>query len=467
MKTIINKYRNATVVLLGYFVLSLFLVGCEDFVEVDEPSGQIYSDSVFEDEESATAAVTSLYGKLRDNVLITGHPYGLTVLMGFYADELDYYGPPGFPVDRFYRHQIIASNDLVKNLWDSSYHLIYMCNSALEGIENSQILTQEVKEHLKGEALFVRSLTHFYLVNLFGAIPYVTTTDYTINQQVSRMETNVVYHHILNDLILAKSYLGEADITGERIRANSYAVSALLARVYLYLEDWEAAEIESSTVINASSLYYFGGQVADEFLKDSPATILQLKPKNEGDNTLEAITFIFISGPPVSKALNPEFVASFEANDQRRANWILEVSDGNEVWYAPYKYKLLENTGTSMEYSIVLRLAEQHLIRAEARAQLGDVNGAKADVNTIRNRVGLLDTSATTPSELLDVILKERRAEFFTEHGHRWFDLKRSFMADDVLSPIKPNWRTTDILLPLPEIEILMNPNLAPQNPGY
>lgn len=467
MKTIINIFRNDIHVLFGCFFISLLLVGCEDFVEADGPTGQMYSENVFEDEETATAAVTSLYGKLRDNVLLTGNQYGLSVLMGLYADELDYYGAPGLPVDWFYRHQIIASNEVVKNLWDSSYNLIYICNSALEGIENSETLSQEIKEQLMGESLFVRSLTHFYLVNLFGDIPYITTTDYTVNQHVPRMETDMVYTQILNDLILAKTYLENVGISGERIRANKYVVSALLARIHLYFENWEAAENESSLVINASSLYYFEGNISNEFLKESQATIFQLKPKNEGENTIEAGTFIFTSGPPVLMALNPEFVESFETNDLRREQWVLEVNEGNEIWYAPYKYKLWENTGTSMEYSIVLRLSEQVLIRAEARAHLGMINGAIEDVNTIRNRVGLMDTSATTASDLLSVILKERKAELFTEHGHRWFDLKRTSMAGEVLSPLKPNWRSTDILLPLPEAELLLNPNLAPQNPGY
>lgn len=464
MKAIIKVNRNNQIFILSLFCL--LWLGCEDFVTIDDPKGQIFHDEVFNNEATATAAITTLYGTLRDNVLLTGNQYGLNTLMGFYADELDYYGAPGQPVDAFYRHQILASNAVVKTLWDSSYNLIYMSNSALEGIEASEQLPIEAKQQLKGEALFVRALTHFYLTNIFGAIPYITTTNYVANQDAARMDTELVYESLLNDLNSAKNLLTESYVGGERIRANTYAVSALMARIYLYRQMWEEAETESSLIINTSSL--FGLEtVENEFLKESTSAILQLKPKNEGDPTHEASSFIFTSGPPVIMALSPQFVESFTTNDLRRQNWVLEVADGNEIWYAPNKYKYYETTSTSMEYSIVLRLAEQYLIRSEARAHLGDLSGAAHDLDMIRNRAGLPNTGAVSEMDLLQGILDERRFELFTEQGHRWFDLKRLGQAEPILSSIKPNWRGTDVLFPIPELELSTNPYLAPQNPGY
>lgn len=85
----------------------------------------------------------------------------------------------------------------------------------------------------------------------------------------------------------------------------------------------------------------------------------------------------------------------------------------------------------------------------------------------IRSRAGLAASWAVTQADLLDVILKERRVELFTELGHRFFDLKRFGAADGLLGAVKPNWEATDVLLPIPETEILRNPNLGSQNPGY
>src|SRR5690606_31622090 len=111
--------------------------------------------------------------------------------------------------------------------------------ATLEGVENSQGLPEPVKNQLKGEALFIRSLTHFYLANLFGDVPFVTTTDYSINSQVVRTPVAQVMESIVNDLTMAKNILSESYSTNERIRANKWVASALLARVYLYQEQWQ------------------------------------------------------------------------------------------------------------------------------------------------------------------------------------------------------------------------------------
>ncbi|RNL90330.1 RagB/SusD family nutrient uptake outer membrane protein [Sinomicrobium pectinilyticum] len=433
---------------------------------MDAPFGQLPHEEVFKDEATATSAVTTLYAKLRDEVLICGGQTGVGFLMGLYADELDYYALAQ-PAETFYRHQVIASDITVNNLWNSAYNMVYMSNSVLEGLENSQSLAEETKNQLKGEALFVRALVHFYLVNLFGDVPYITITNYRENDKVTRTPEIEVYENIVEDLTKAKSLISNTYITGERTRPNKWVVSALLARVYLYLEQWQDAEIESSQVINTTTLYDLQVSIDEVFLKESPSAIWQLKPKNEGDNTAEGTLFFLSSGPPQISALNPALVQEMEDGDLRKQHWISEVTDGNTTWYFPYKYRQNQNTGTSLEYSIVFRLAEQYLIRAEARARQGNVPGAQQDINVMRERAGLSDITASSTEELIQVILKERRFELFTEHGHRWFDLRRSGLAGQVLAPVKPGWTPTDILLPIPEAELLMNPNLQPQNQGY
>ena len=120
-----------------------------------------------------------------------------------------------------------------------------------------------------------------------------------------------------------------------------------------------------------------------------------------------------------------------------------------------------------MEYSIVLRLAELYLIRAETFTHLGDLETAKTDLNKIRNTAGLPDTTASTQQEVLEAILQERRVELFTEFGHRFFDLKRFGKLDEVLGAVKNGWNSNDSLFPIPESELMLNPNLSPQNPGY
>jgi hypothetical protein len=165
--------------------------------------------------------------------------------------------------------------------------------------------------------------------------------------------------------------------------------------------------------------------------------------------------------------LSAALINDFELGDQRKEQWVKSVSNGTETWFHTNKYKEKSSTSGSVEYSILFRLAEQYLIRAEARVQQGDLIGAKEDLNKIRITAGLAETTASSQQDILSAILKENRVEFFTELGHRFFDLKRANKLNEVLTPIKPGWTSTDNLMPLPESELSLNPNLKPQNPGY
>lgn len=126
------------------------------------------------------------------------------------------------------------------------------------------------------------------------------------------------------------------------------------------------------------------------------------------------------------------------------------------------------SAGNISEYYTPLRLAEQYLIRAEARANQDNLNGAVDDLNVIRKRAVLTTLlNSLTQAQVLAAVAQENRIEFFAEWGHRWLDLKRTGQADAVLGSLKgSNWQTTDQLYPIPISEILRDPNLE-QNPGY
>ncbi|WP_281228066.1 RagB/SusD family nutrient uptake outer membrane protein [Flavobacterium aquiphilum] len=447
-------------------VLFLFL-SCDSFTQVDLPSSQLNADDVFEDKATATAALTEIYSNLRDNGVLTGYPSGVSCQLGLYCDELDFYGIPASGNASFFNNGLLPSTSDVSLLWSRSYTQIYAANAVIEGVTHSTVLSHSDRDKIIGEALFIRALVHFYLVNLFGDIPYITQTDYLQNKAVKRMSVQAVYQNIKDDLTEA-SLLMTADYpTTERVRPNKWAAKALLARVLLYLQQWDQASEEASAVIIQSSLYRMPTDIIKVFLKDSPSTIWQFMPSAAGANTREGSLFIFQTGPPPSFALTNGFVSSFDANDLRKLNWIRKVTTGTNSWYHAYKYKQSTSTGTSVEYSIVLRLAELYLIRAEARAMQGDFIGSQQDINVIRNYAGLSNTAASTQSALIDEIIKQRRLEFFCEFGHRFFDLKRMQKLDETLQKTKPGWNTSDKLLPIPESELSLNPNLAPQNDGY
>jgi hypothetical protein len=464
MRTIISFIKKG---LLPIMCLILLFSSCDNFVDVELPNSQLTAPAVFEDMATANAALTSIYSKMRDNGPLSGSPAGLSHQLGNYSDELDFYGSPQTSTDYFYTNSLSAAKNDMKDLWTNTYNQIYAANAVVYGAENSALLSTSNRNQLKGEALFVRALLHFYLANLYGDVPYITTTDYALNSTVSRMPVATVYSAVKADLIVALDLLPESYVSPNRVRPNKYTVRALLARLNLYQGSWDEASNDASAVINAIDLYALEPNIDAVFLKDSPSTIWQFSPALSDTNTEEGSTFLFTSGPPPMSALTTNLVNSFLPSDLRRTRWIGAITDGVSTWYYPNKYKNTLTEGGSMEHSIVFRLEEQYLIRAEARAHQGDLIGAKEDLNRVRTRAGLADTAAVTAQEIIAAVLQERRFELFTEHGHRFFDLKRTNNLTTVLNSVKPGWNDDDKLLPLPASELLLNPNLNPQNPGY
>ncbi len=469
----INKMASNTFIkkqwfIIGFsvFIFSFTITGCSKFVEIDPPRNFLISKTVFDDPATVKSALASIYYKMREQGLVSGR-YGLSTVMGIYSDELNYYK---FNTDyqEYYGHSVIASNKIISDWWSHAYNIIYASNDIIKGITNSESLTLEDQEHFLGQALFIRAYIHSLLVTIYGDIPYISTTNYTKNNVVSRMPEDVVYDNIITDLLQAVLLLEDSDTNSEHVVPDKAVATALLARMYLYTEQWELAEETSSVLINN---YQLESDITKVFLKGSPETLWQFKPNGITEkNTYESSQFIIQAIPGQTYALSQNIMDAFEPNDLRLLNWVgtKTSSDGLTTLPFAYKYKeTINTTSESLEYSIIFRLAEQYFIRAESRTHLGNFIGAQDDLNSIRYRAGLASTPANSKEELLEAILHERQVELFTELGHRWFDLKRMGLADEVLSPIKPNWKPTDILLPLPETELEKNANLKPQNSGY
>lgn len=448
-------------------ILLLLVTSCDHFTDVELPKSQLTKTAVFDNYATANAALADIYIKLRDDGILSGNTLGVSNILANYADELTLYAGGTNSSIPFYNNTLLASNTSVMENWNNSYNLIYAANAVLEGSEKSAALTYAEKKALRGEALFVRGILHFYLTNLFGDLPYVTSTDYKTNSVTKKVAVTDVYPLIIRDLETASDLLEPVYKNTERIRPNQFVAKALLARVYLYNHSWSEASNASSAVLNATALFNLETNLSSVFLKGSKETIWQFQPSVLGKNTDEATVFIFSTAPPPLASLTNNLINSFAVGDGRKTTWTGSVKSGSNIWYYPFKYKEFNNTAVSLEYSKIFRLAEQYLIRAEARAQSGDLIGAKEDLNKIRKRAGLDNTLAVSKEDILLAIVQERRWELFTEYGHRFFDLKRSGTIDTVLSVSKPGWNTDDALFPIPQNELTANPNLSPQNKGY
>jgi hypothetical protein len=463
------------IIALGICISNL---SCKKFVSVAPPITSLVSTSVYATNRTAASAVTGIFITMAGNS-IGGGNYGISVLSGLSADELKL---SASSPDNILNHSYInalQSNDF-SGFWNDLYNCIYQANSAITGISTSKGVTPSMAQQLIGEAKFIRAFCYFYLVNIYGDVPLVLSVDYKMNATISRSSKDEVYQQIVADLkdaqsLLADNYLTPSGTsTSSRVRPNKAAASALLARVYLYQQKWSNAEAEATTVISNTN-YSLLTDLNSVFLATSEETIWQLEIPDNGLNTADGAAFLpsyLNSGGPDGNypiSLQDSLALGFEPGDLRKSNWTTSLTVGSTTYYYPFKYKLYQGTPTT-EYPIILRLGEQYLIRAEARAQQGNTDGSQADLNIIRNRAGLTGTTSTTQEALLFAIQKERQYELFTEYGHRWFDVKRTGTVDALMTKVSPQkggtWRTTAQLFPIPFTEIQADPNLT-QNPGY
>lgn len=462
MRTIYLYFTQLCCTCLLLICFALFFVSCKKFVSIPPPENQVVSATVFSTEQTAVAAVTGLYSQLMNgNLLIVNG--GMSLYGGLSADEL-YRTTANSDIDAFTNNALLPGNSINGNLWARTYAYIYHANACIEGLLSSPIRSS-VKNQLLGEMKVARAYLYFLLVNLYGDVPLLTSTDYRINAVARRMPVADVYHLITTDLQEAIQLLTPAYPSAGKLRPNVWTARALLARVFIYLEDWVHAEEEASAVIS-SGAYSLPTVLTDVFLANSPEAIWQLLPVSSSSNTAEGATFI-----PASASARPTYAftgslsAAFEPGDLRKVNWTKTNTVSAVAYTYPFKYKVRSGT-VKTEYTIVLRLAEQYLIRAEARARQQRFTESKADLNVVRTRAGLAATTANDEASILLAIEKERRVELFSEWGHRWLDLKRTERADAVLGPVKPGWQSFRQWFPIPLTDLQRNPFLV-QNNGY
>ncbi|WP_158799073.1 RagB/SusD family nutrient uptake outer membrane protein [Pedobacter sp. L105] len=453
------------------------------------PSTSINNSNVFTTNATAIAVLTQIYAALSDGDQAFSGPATTYLYPALSADELTLYDANDVSYNLFYKNSLIPTNTGVGlDYWQSNYQLINNCNVAIEGLNSSTTLTTAVKSQLLGEAYFMRAYFYFNLVNFYGDASLATTSDYKVNTTLARSPKIKVYQQIINDLTQAESLLSKnfpdgtlINTTTARVRPTYWAAAALLARTYLYngnltgdQSNYSNAVTESSKVIG-SSLFNLV-PLNSVFLANSSETIWSLQPvrTNPTANTGEGEIFYLSATGPNTSGTYPVYLSkyvlnAFENGDLRMTNWVSSVVVGANTYYFPSKYKKGLGSSPATENAVMFRLAEQYLIKAEAEANLSNIPASQQDLNVIRNRAGLSNTTASTQALLLSAILHERQIELFTE-GHRWFDLKRTGTVDAVMSTVCAqkggSWSSYKQWYPINYSEILANNNLV-QNQGY
>lgn len=445
-----------------FFLVLAGSLSCKKLIQIPpNPANQVQESTVFSDSADILSAVTGIYVGFDvsdgSSNIFSGT---LTENMGLAADEFIYtFG------STFLTNTYTATDGTVGGFWSSAYANLYQVNACIQGISTTTAISDSLRQLLTGELKMVRALHYFYLVNLFDGVPLVITQNYQVNAVLPRSTVDSVYDMVIADLTDARKALTPEYPSEGRARPNLYTADALLARVYLYRNQYAAADAMASEIIN-SGLYNLV-PLSNVFLDGSNEAIWQLPAVGTSTQTAEASAFV-----PYSAYSSPYYqlqtglLSSFEPGDQRKTAWIGTSTAGGSTVYYPYKYKNLTATASPVEDYMVFRLAEQYLIRAEALAKQNKLDSALADLNQVRLRAGLGNSSAVTMTDVLSAVMHERQTELFAEWGHRWFDLRRTGTIDAVLGALKPGWQPTDSTLPVPFTEIQNNPFLI-QNPGY
>lgn len=461
--------------------------GCKKLVEPSAPTEKIGIEDVYTNDKTASSVLTRLLAEL---AFISDGANGYPMLLALSADDINVGAYIDPSTEKIYFNSLKSDPT---QWWSRLYNHIYTANDAIEQLSVSTGVSEQVKPLLLGEARFVRAFSYFYLVNTYGGVPLVLTTDYRQTMNLGRTDAAAIYNQIITDLsvakeLLSKDYLGSnmlATTTGDRVRPVKATAAALLARVYLYIGEYAKAEAEASEVIGNTTYGLIDPNLV--FKKNSKETIWQLPVMQPSSQTLDGTTYIFRKLSP-SDPQGPNYyqpylassylVNAFETGDIRKTKWI-----GDSAGYKFInKYKDWDGSKTVTEAVMMMRLGEQYLIRAEARINQDKVADGIADLNVIRQRArganpGDLPalSAALSKADALLAVEHERQVELFTEWGHRWFDLKRTKRLDAIMTVVTPaksnntvTWDPFHSLFAIPASEVLNSPGLqGQQNQGY
>lgn len=423
-----------------------------------------------------------------------------TWLMIYPSDDVSLSGSTGNSLYNAYTYEHFAGQANTTHFWQAAYAAIYAANAVIEKIEDGK---SAQLDQLKGENLFMRALSHFYLVRFFGrpytqnngANPGIPIKKETLEKTPpSRNTVKEVYDFIVSDLLESVRLM---TINKGAAYASSDAALALLSRVYLYEGDDLNAEKYASLVINSQHYQLRATEPYKKYFiphpEDNPETIFAIRNTIADNMAKSGIGNQFYNDPVTQSTGYAESYASLslinllnQYPDDARHSFIELQRDkvtgdtlkrGGVPKFYVNKYNWQDGI-PNLSSPVVVRLAEMYLNRAEANAKLGHDQLALDDVNLIRKRAGLTGSALYTIDDLkgrgsiLNVVLEERRLEFFFE-GQRKFDLFRNNLpmvrdypgfhgTDHIHFKVEPS--SPRVVFYIPEYEIVNNPNLE-QNP--
>lgn len=451
MKQILVRFLFASQVAAATLVLS----ACNDLLE-PQPVQQLPADQAITDAGSARAATIGAYDRVQAYYQLNWP------VLGFLPGENVRFNGTLNQFLQIDQNQLSADNVLITEAWTQMYQAVNVANNLLAAVPNvnDPLLPAAEKDQLLGEAHFLRALVYFDLGRGWGGVPIVLTPTRTKKngQGIRRSTLAQTYDQVLADLTEAETLLPEGTTRNRAVKATA---RALRARLHLYRQQYAEAETYATQVIssaNYSLVIPYRAISTAPFL--SRESVLELTFSNSDANTMWNNWFPSALGGQFNFQPVPTAIALLNdpaVGGNRSALLATTTIAGASVTYG----NLYSRSAQRDDPSYVLRLAEQYLIRAEARTRQGKLTQALADLNIVRARAGVPASTAATPEQLLLAIENERKVEFAFE-ADRWFDLVRTGRAGIVLGVTdQRRW-----VFPLPFNDLVADPDLE-QNPGY
>ena len=447
--------------IMKHFIYLAFLlpfISCKKFLQV-QPQQQVDASVAITDAVSAEAAVNGLYNRLGSDGYYGSNFIALSYLMG---GDIQWTGSQSAPAQIAAR-ALTADNSNISSAWTAIYRTILSANYIIDIVPrlSDPLLTEAKKNQFQGEAYFIRALAYFDLARAWGGVQLITSPTYSKTDQegIRRGSVTETYAQVLSDLDKAETLL---PTTINRNKATQKTVWALKARFYLYQQDWVKAESFASKIIDDASNYKLLKPYSAFFANNVTATaesVFELGYSTSFKNGHYNWWLPPALGGRREWAPNSNLVTLL--NDAtiggNRNTLIAQTAPPGNLWYGKLYYR--NPTGTDPAY--LIRVAELYLIRSEARVKQSKLPLAVQDLNAVRDRAGLLPTTAATTDDILLAIENERRLEFAFE-ADRWFNLVRTGSVKTVLNITDPN----KFVFPIPISEIIADKYLDP-NLGY
>ena len=472
--------------------LCLGLISCSDFLDL-QPKNKLGGEQFYQTAEQFTMAVNGAYSTLQE-----GGQYGNWYVFSEIPSDNTHNLLSGSVVDQdeFDKFYIRTTNPYIANFWNKSYACINRVNTVLDRIDNIDI-DETLSDRYKLECKFLRALTYFNLVRVYGDVPLVLH-EISINESYKYMRDpkEKVYEQIIADLKEAEalpiSYKEDKNIG----RATSGAAKALLGKVYLTLNKYSEAETKLAEVINSKVYALLENEAgslnnkgyasvfhADNHNNKETVFEVQFKKGGYGEGSDFPNTFApFNSGTNVVQVggtggnsipemdmynayedgdLRRDFSMALGYNDSRKDGKWVESRYVKKYFDIPYQ------NGDSNNNFPVIRYADVLLMYAEALNQNGKTAQACDYLNQVRRRGFGYQTTETSPvdiktsdkNEFFLIVEHERRVELAFE-GHRWFDLIRTGRAIEVMTIKGFKLNETNLTTPIPQKQVDVNPEL-------